>query len=184
MAKSTTLTVVPAAIPNEHPQSSIDATSLSLIRRARTAKDKKQGELRAAYTTADLRGLDTDAAKVAIKLVEQGPEAIDNFFKQFRKVGEYVGLLGKTLAPAQYEMFGPKIGPLPEPERAALEGRAAGFDLDPEVLESSNPYEIGSLKGQAWLSAFRDARGERDSIMQMQPPEPDTDGSEGDEGKA
>ncbi len=170
--------------PNEHPQSSIDSVSLALIRDAKRVKDKKQGELRAAYKTADLRGLDTDAAKTAIKLVEDGNEAIERYFEEFRKVGEYVGLLGKTLSPAQYEMFGPKVGPLPEDERAKLEGRAAGFDLDPEMTEQKNPYEVGSIKGQSWLSAFRDARSERDTIMQMQPPAPDTSDTKGDEGKA
>lgn len=173
-----------AAKPNEHSQASIDSVSLALIRDAKRIKDKKQGELRSAYKTADLRGLDTDAAKVAIKLVEDGSEAIERFFAEFRQVGIYVGLLGKTLSPAQYEMFGPKIGPLPEDERAKLEGRAAGFDLDPDVDESKNPYEIGSIKGQSWLSAFRDARSERDAILQMQPPAPDTSGTDGDEGKA
>ena len=173
---------------NEHPQTSIDSVSIAMIREAKRVKDKKQGELRAAYTTADLRGLDTEAAKVAIKLVEDGSEAIDAYFTQFRKVGEYVGLMGKVLAPAQYEMFGPKVGPLPEDERAKLEGRAAGFDLDPEMDDSKNPYEIGSLKGQAWLRAFNDARQERDDIMSMKPPAPEGDGkvegAAGEEGKA
>ncbi len=181
----------PQAKSNEHPQSSIDSVSLALIRFALQAKDKKQGELRTAYTTASLRGLDTDAGKEALKLVKDGNEAIDAFFTHFRKVSEYVGLLGKTLSPAQYEMFGPKVGPLPEDERAKLEGRAAGFDLDPEITDASSPYEIGSLKGQAWLSAFNDARQQRDTIMSMQPPTPEASngeaesaGTAGDEGKA
>ncbi|WP_027578441.1 hypothetical protein [Bradyrhizobium sp. Ai1a-2] len=158
---------------NEYPQLSIDAVSIALIREAKRVKDKKQGELRAAYTTADLRGLDTEAAKVAIKLVEDGSEAIDAYFNQFKKVGEYIGVMGKVLAPAQYEMFGPKIGPVPEDERAKREGRAAGFSLDPETSDKSNPYDIGSIKGQQWLRAFDDARQERDSIMSMQPPAPE-----------
>lgn len=166
------MTKAPAAEAksNEHPQSSIDAVSIAMIREAKRVKDKKQGELRTAYKTADLRGLDTEAAKIAIKLFEGGNEAIDAFFNEFRKAGEYLGLMGKVLAPAQYEMFGPKIGPLPEDERAKLEGRAAGFDLDPEMTDAKMPYEPGSLKGQAWLRAFNDARQERDHIMSMQPP--------------
>lgn len=166
---------------NEHPQSSIDAVSLAMIRDAKRVKDKKQGELRAVYKTADLRGLNTDAAKVAIKLVEDGNEAIERFFEEFRMVGQYVGLLGKTLSPAQYEMFGPKIGPLPEDERAKLEGRAAGFDLDPEMNDSRNPYEPGSLKGQAWLREFNYARQERDHIMSMQPPVADASDDDGED---
>ena len=169
--------------PNEHPQSTVDAVSLAMIREAKRVKDKKQGELRSAYKTADLRGLDTDAAKIAIKLVEGGTEAIDNYFMQFRRVGEYIGLMGKTLAPAQYEMFGPKLGPVPEEERATKEGRSAGFDLDPDMSEKKIPYDPNSSKGQAWLAAFRQARIERDSVMAMQPPkvEPDPDDEGEDE---
>jgi hypothetical protein len=176
------MTTAAQAKSNEHPQSSIDSVSIAMIREAKRIKDKKQGELRAAYTTADLRGLDTEAAKVAIKLFEGGNEAIDAHFNEFRKVGEYLGLMGKVLAPTQYEMFGPKIGPLPEDERAKLEGRAAGFDLDPDMSDAKSPYEPGSVKGQVWLRAFNDARQERDHIMSMKPPEPegDADGQKGE----
>lgn len=174
----------PAGKPNEHSQDSIDALSLSLIRRARKVKNAAHGDLQSMFQTANIRGLDTDAAKIALKLADQGAEAIDAYFSEFRKVGTYLGLLGKVLAPQQYEMFDPKIGPLPEDERASLEGRAAGFDLDPEMDDSKNPYDIGSIKGQKWLSAFGDARRERDAIMQMKPSEPDTSNTEGDEGKA
>jgi hypothetical protein len=180
---------------NEPTQASIDAVTLGMIRIARKAKDKKQGELRSAYATADLRGLNTDAAKIAIKLIEQGGEAIDTHFEEFRKTAEYIKLMGKELTPSQYELFGLKQGPAPEDERGAIEGRAAGFMLDDEEgsQESSNPYP-GSVKGQAWLTAFRQARAERNTVLAMKAPEepegskPDGDakGAEpkGEEGKA
>ncbi len=156
--------------PNEHPQASIDAFNLALIRFAQDSVNKKQGELRTAYSTSQLRGTDPDAAKIALKLKKGGREAIDAYFQQIRKVGEYLGALGAVLEPIQYEMFGPKVGPIPEDERAKLEGRAAGMDLDPEMIEQKNPYDPGTIKGQCWLSSFRQARTERDSIMAMQPP--------------
>lgn len=176
---------------NEPTQEAIDAVSLGIIRNAKVAKDKKQGELRAAYSTADLRGLNTDAAKIAIKLVDNGQEAIDEHFKIFERTAAYVKLMGKELSPAQYEMFGLKQGPTPETERAEIEGRAAGFLLDsmPGSQEADNPYP-GSLKGNHWLTAFRQARSERNSVLAMKPPEgtasdgeAETDGAEGDDGK-
>lgn len=168
--------------PNEYSQASVDALMLATIRHAQQIRKKKHGELQSAFKTAELRGTNTDAAKTALKLAEGGTEAIDEYFNQFRLVGNYLDLLGKTLAPAQYEMFGPKLGPVPEEERATKEGRSLGFDLDPEMSELKNPYEPGSTKGQAWLAAFRQARSERDGIMAMQPPkvEPNPD-DEGDE---
>ncbi|NEV75510.1 hypothetical protein DYI24_00240 [Rhodopseudomonas sp. BR0C11] len=165
---------------NEPSQDAIDATSLGIIRAAKGAKDKKQGELRAAYSTADLRGLNTDAAKIAIKLRDQGQEAIDEHFKTFERTAHYLKLMGKELSPAQYEMFGLRQGPTPETERAEIEGRAAGFSLDgePGSQESDNPYP-GSVKGNHWLTAFRQARSERNSVLSMKMPE-----SKGSDGEA
>ncbi len=158
---------------NEPSTQSVEAVMLGMIRLAKNSRDKKNGELRAAYSTADLRGVNSDAAKIAIKLVEGGSEAIDEYFKEFTLVTAYVQHMGKILSPAQYEMFGEKgRGPMPEDERAQLEGRAAGFRLDGEEgsEESSNPYP-GSVKGQAWLKAFRQARAERNQVLTMSKPE-------------
>lgn len=165
---------------NEPTQDAIDAFSLAMIVQAKRVKDKKQGDLKTAYNTASLRGLNTDAGKEAIKLYGQGGEAIETFFLNVQKIARYLKLLGRDLSPAQYEMFGEKRGPAPEDERAAIEGRAAGFDLDPEMSEEKNPYEIGSIKGQAWLSAFRQALSERNAIMSMPAPV-DAEGDEGDD---
>jgi hypothetical protein len=85
-------------------------------------------------------------------------------------------LLGKTLTPRQYELFGmPAAGPAPEDERAENEGRAAGFRMDdePGSKEQDNPYEIGSQKGQAWLKGFRKGRPERNTLLAMQKTEPE-----------
>ncbi|SEB97017.1 hypothetical protein [Bradyrhizobium erythrophlei] len=183
--------------PNEPAQAALDSANLSRIRNAQaeaaaqnevnnTAKNK----LRGTYAQTQAQGLHNEAAKLALDLVEGGDEAIDEFCEKVRKAGVYVGYLGKVLSPRQFELFGMAgVGPTPEDERAKLEGRAAGFRLDsePGSKETDNPYEIGSLKGQAWLSAFRDARSERDHVLSM--PAPATEGEKGgasdaEEGKA
>ncbi len=167
---------------NEPTKQAIDAVSLGLIRLATLEKDDKQGKLRSAYATASLRQLNVDAAKIALKLVKGGQEAIDEFYKNFRDASDYVEILGKVLAPSQYELFGEKRGPVPETERASIEGLAAGRDPDPELTEEKNPYDPGSDKGQAWLKAFRQGRSERDAVLAMKLPEKTAEaGDEGDD---
>ena len=187
--------------PNEPTQAALDAFNLSRIRAAQKAAEKvneannsAKNRLRGVFAQTVVQGLNNDAAREALKLVEGGDETIDAYCEKVRKVGAYVLLLGKTFTPRQYDLFGMAgFGPTPEDERAKNEGRAAGFAFDGEQgsTEQANPYEVGSLKGQAWLSAFRDARAERNAIQSMQPPasdasEGDAKGgeAEGDEGKA
>jgi hypothetical protein len=181
---------------NEPGQAALDTLNLARIRNAITVHDaavsdnnKRKNTLRTVYASTSLQNLDNEAAGIALKLVEGGDEAIEKYCKTVRNVGVYVGYLGKVLSPAQYDLFGMAgTGPTPEDERAKIEGRSAGFSLDDEKgsKESDSPYEIGSIKGQAWLKAFRQARSERDAIMAMQQPaaEETTAETEGDEGKA
>lgn len=157
---------------NEPDQAAIDAVNLSRIMKAMVDKDSAVGSLRSAFAKAELQNLDTDAAKAAIRLVNKGGDAIDDHFNLFRKTGEYVRLLGKELSPSQYELFGLRLGPTPEDERAGIEGLAAGRAGD---AESTNPYEIGSLKGQAWLAKFREGLAERDLVLSMPEPKADDD---------
>jgi hypothetical protein len=160
---------VAQATQNEPSQSAIDAVNLFRIKSAQDKHNTMTGELRGVFAKAQLQNLNTDAAKTALTLVKKGDSAIEDYFSEFRKVGDYVKLLGKELTPAQYELFGLKQGPTPEDERAGIEGLAAGRGFD--VEEAANPYEIGSVKGQAWLSKFRIGRSERDAIMSMPEPE-------------
>lgn len=187
------MTTPAADRPNEPTQSALDAFNLSRIRSAQAeakvaneSNNTVKNRLRGVFAITSQQGMNNDAAKLAIKLFEGGDEAIDAYCTEVERAGFYLGLLGKTLSPRQYELFGMRgTGPTPEDERAKREGRAAGFRLDsePGSKESDSPYEAGSIKGQAWLSAFRQARSERDAIMAM--PQPTPDGGEqpkGDDG--
>lgn len=174
---------------NEPGQAALDAFNLARIRRAiieaeevNEQNNTAKNSLRGIYAQTALQKLNNDAARTALKLVKGGDEAIDKYLEELAKVSVYIGYLGKTLSKRQFELFGiANMGPTPEDERATIEGRAAGFAMDTEEgsSESSNPYEIGSLKGQAWLSAFRQARSERDAIMAMPPPVPDASAGDG-----
>ena len=197
------MTDTPQAKQNEPGQAALDAFNLARIRNAmveaetvneqnNTAKNK----LRGVYAITAAQSLNNDAARTALKLVKGGDEAIDKYLDDFEKTRVYIGYLGKTLSKRQFELFGmASVGPVPEDERATIEGRAAGFAMDSEEgsKESESPYEVGSLKGQAWLRAFRQARSERDAILAMpqlsvegqaSDGEAETKGAEGDEGKA
>lgn len=182
---------------NEPGQAALDAANLAKIRRAQTeaasqneVNNKAKNGLRGVFAVTQQQGLHNEAARMALKLVEGGDEAINEFCDMVRKCGVYVGYLGKVLSPQQFELFGMAgLGPTPEDERAKIEGRAAGFRMDDEVgsTEKDSPYEIGSLKGQVWLNAFRQARAERNTVLSM--PQPTAEGGEsgkgdGDEGKA
>lgn len=163
---------------NEPDQAAIDAVNLSRIVKAMGDKDSAVGSLRSVFAKAELQNLNTEAAKIAIRLVKKGDNALDDHFELFRKTGEYVRLLGKELSPAQYELFGLRQGPTPEDEKAGIEGLAAGRAGQEE---NSNPYEIGSLKGQAWLSSFREGLSERNLVLSMPEPKADDDDEDGDE---
>lgn len=188
---------------NEPGQAALDAYNLARIRTgmveadgANEANNSAKNKLRGVFAQTQAQGLNNDAARTALRLVKGGAESIDEYLEQLSKVQIYIGYLGYTLSKRQYELFGiANMGPTPEDERAAIEGRAAGFATDDEEgsTEKSNPYETGSIKGQAWLSAFRQARSERDAILAMPQPEPAAggeakpDGAEGgdsEEGKA
>ncbi|MGR4927328.1 hypothetical protein ACIPUD_11025 [Bradyrhizobium sp. CAR08] len=168
---------------NEPGQAALDASNLSRIRQAQSDAAAKNEEnntvknrLRGVFAQTAQQGLHNEAGKLALKLVEGGDDAINEFCEMVRKCGAYVGYLGKVLSPQQFELFGMAgLGPTPEDERAKIEGRAAGFRLDGEPLstETDSPYDIGSIKGQVWLRAFRDARGERDTVLSMPPPAPE-----------
>lgn len=167
---------------NEPTQTALDAFNLARIRSAQTeaeavneTNNSAKNKLRGVYAITQVQGLHNEAAKLALQLVKGGDEAIDEFCEKVRKAGAYVGLLGKTLTPRQFELFGMAgVGPAPEDERAEREGRAAGFaqDGEPGSKESDLPYETGSIKGQKWMSAFRQARSERDAILAMPQPDP------------
>ena len=187
---------------NEPNQAALDAFNLARIRGAMVKAEEvneqnnsAKNSLRGVYAQTQSQGLNNDAARIALRLAKEGDTAIDKFLTDFEKIGVYLGYLGKVFSKRQYELFGlGSLGPVPEDERATIEGRAAGFADDSEEgsTESANPYP-GSIKGQAWLAAFRQARSERDAIMSMTPPpvdakggdgEKETEGAEGDEGKA
>lgn len=179
-----------SAKPNEPGQAALDATNLSRIRRAITeageaneVNNKVKNRLRGIYAQTSLQNLNNDAARTALKLIEGGDEAIDKYLADHEKVAIYVGYLGKTLSKRQFELFGVHgTGPAPEDERATNEGRAAGFKLDDEQgsKETDSPYEIGSIKGQAWLAAFRQARIERNDVLAMPQPQAGTEAENDD----
>src|SRR5262245_39309204 len=89
---------------NEPGQAALDAVNLGRIREAQ-AKVESAAEgsksavnsLRGIYAVTKLQNLNTDAAKVALKLVVGGEESIDEYCEEIGKVRDYVQLLGKVL---------------------------------------------------------------------------------------
>lgn len=157
------------AIPNMPDQSAIDAVNLSRIRAAQDEFNSQNGSLRSTFAKAEMQGLHLAAAKRALKVIKSGKQ--DEMISEFSKTVEYLRLLGNQVefGSDQLDLF-KAGGPAPEDEKARNEGQAAGRIGKPE---SDNPYDIGSIKGQAWLTAYRDGASERALVLSMKVPEDD-----------
>jgi hypothetical protein len=167
---------VPTNMPD---QDAIDAVNISRIIKAEADKNTTVGALRSAYAKAEIQNLNTEAAKIVIRLKKKGQSGIDDYFETIRKVADYARILGFEFSPAQYELFGDQGGPPPEDEKAADRGLAAGRAGDDA---STNPYEVGSINGQAWLAKWHDGAAERALILAMpEPKEENEEEGDGDE---
>jgi hypothetical protein len=160
---------------NEPDQSAIDAVNLSRIRAAQDAFASENGSLRSVLAKAEAQNLHLPAAKRALKVIKA--DKVSEMIEEFERTIFYLKLLGKPVNTEQLELFETMTQSAPEDEKAAHEGLAAGRG---GFVESQNPYDPGSSKGQAWLTKFREGAAERALVLSMPQPEADED-EEGDE---
>lgn len=166
------------SLSNTPDQSAIDAVNLSRIRAAQEKFNSQNGALRSTFARAERQGLHLSAAKRALKVIKSGKSG--EMIEEMTKTLEYLRVLGKPVefGSNQLDLF--TSGPAPEDEKAANEGLAAGRGGD---LESTNPYEIGSAKGQAWLNSYRQGLSDRNTILAMQKKEDEDADHDYDEGE-
>lgn len=162
--------------PNEptFDDDAVIAVNLSKIRVAQDHATSGHGQLRNVLKHAEGKGVHLKAAKRALAIVKSG-EA-DAWLEENTAVTRYLRILRHGLQESQLKLFEFESSLAPIDEKAALDGRSAGLQGD---HESSNPHHENTLAGQAWMSAFRQGRSERDLIMAMK--EEDADGEDGDE---
>jgi hypothetical protein len=150
------------------------AVNLSKIRTAQDNAASHHGTLRNILKHAEGKGVHLKAAKRALSIVKSGDA--DAWLEETRETTRYLRILRHGITENQLKLdFGTTLEPMDE--KAANDGRIAGLDMEAE--ESSNPHDLNTPSGQAWIAAFRQGRSERDIILSMM--EADDDEGEDDE---
>jgi hypothetical protein len=152
------------------------AVNLSKIRTAQDNAASHHGTLRRVLKHAEGKGVHLKAAKRALAIVKSGDA--DAWLEETRETTRYLRILRHGITESQLKLdFGTTLEPMGE--KAANDGRLAGLDVDEKATEETNPHDLNTASGQAWLAAFRQGRAERDIILSMQDAEDDE--SEDDE---
>jgi hypothetical protein len=149
------------------------AVNLSKIKMAQENAASHHGTLRNVLKHAEGKGLHLKAAKRALSIVKAGDA--DAWLEETREITRYLRILRHGIQESQLDLFEcePSLAPLDE--KAALDGRAAGLDGGEE---SSNPHDLSTQAGQAWIAAFRQGLSERELILSMGDEESDEEGED------
>jgi hypothetical protein len=148
------------------------AVNLSKIRTAQDNAASHHGTLRNILKHAEGKGVHLKAAKRALSIVKSGDA--DAWLEETRETTRYLRILRHGITENQLKLdFRTTLEPMDE--KAANDGRIAGLDMEAE--ESSNPHDLNTASGQAWIAAFRQGRSERDFILSMM----DSDDEESDD---
>lgn len=162
-----------ASIPNVPDDDAVIAVNLSKIRVAMDSAASGHGSLRNVLAHAEGKGVHLKAAKRALKIVKAGDA--DAWLEETRETTRYLRILRHGITESQLKLeFGTTLEPMDE--RAAMDGRAAGLDM--EAQEENNPHDLNTPNGQAWIAAFRQGRSERDIILSMTVADADGEGEE------
>lgn len=150
-------------ISNQPDDEAVIAVNLSKIRTAQDNAASHHGTLRNVMKHAEGKGVHLKAAKRALSIIKAGDA--DAWLEETRETTRYLRILRHGITENQLRLdFGTTLEPMDE--KAANDGRIAGLDM--EADESSNPHDLNTPNGQAWLAAFRQGRSERDIILSMQ----------------
>jgi hypothetical protein len=178
-----TAAAIQKSVPPTHNQSPGDdaviAVNLNKIRDAKTRVDAAGNDYRSILGHAEGKGVNLKAANKALALVKSGN--VDDWLAETSAVTRYLKILRHGVTDSQLDLdLESNLAPLEE--KAALDGRAAGFDTAPTSTEGDNPHALSTVAGQAWLAAFRQARVERDIVLSMKADDDAADaGAEDDE---
>ena len=165
-------------LTNQPDDEAVIAVNLSKIRVAQDEAASHHGSLRNVLKHAEGKGVHLKAAKRALAIVKSG--YADAWLEETRETTRYLRILRHGIQEAQISMFEFEPSLAPIDEKAALDGRAAGLS---EEGEHTNPHDLSTLAGQAWLKAYRQGLAEREIVLSMKDDEPDADAEdeEGDE---
>lgn len=122
---------------------------LSKFRAAKKKKASADGEYSSFLSHLEAKGVDKDAAKAALSIIESGKAA--ETLEHWSKVARYCRLLGLPLESDQLNLFSTGPGEQTPEEKASEQGFGAG------VLglgQDECPHSFESPLGQAWLAAW------------------------------
>lgn len=151
------------------------AVNLSKIRTAQESAASHHGTLRKVLKHAEGKGVHLKAAKRALAIAKSGDA--DAWLEETQETTRYLRILRHGIHESQLTLeFETTLAPIDE--KAGLDGRYAGLD---GADESTNPHDLSTKAGQAWLAAYRQGRSERDLIMSM--PEVESEDDETEDGE-
>lgn len=144
------------------------AVRLGKIKVLQNQASSAQGAYRNFLGQAEGYGINLKAAKRALSIAKSGDA--EAWLEETRETTRYLRILRHGITENQLKLdFGTTLEPMDE--KAANDGRIAGLDMEAE--ESSNPHDLNTQSGQAWIAAFRQGRSERDIILSMMDAEDD-----------
>ncbi|MCE3257309.1 MAG: hypothetical protein K0Q64_1392 [Nitrobacter vulgaris] len=150
------------------------AVRLGKMRVLKDEAASAQGTYRNFLSQAEGCGINLKAAKRALAIAKSGDA--EAWLEETRETTRYLRILRHGINESQMKLdFGTTLEPMDE--KAANDGRIAGLDM--EAKESDIPHDLSTPSGQAWITAFRQGRSERDIILSMMDAEDDE--SEDDE---
>lgn len=164
-------------LTNQPDDEAVIAVNLSKIRVAQENAASHHGTLRNVMKHAEGKGVHLKAAKRALAIVKAGDA--DAWLEETRETTRYLRILRHGIQEAQISLFEYEPSLAPIDEKAALDGRAAGLS---EEGEHTNPHDLSTLAGQAWLKAYRQGLAEREIVLSMKDDEPEeSDDEEGED---
>ena len=163
-------------LTNQPDDDAVVAVNLSKIKAAQEAALSGHGSLRSVLAHAEGKGIHLKAAKRALSIVKSGDA--DAWLEETRETTRYLRILRHGIQEAQISMFEYEPSLAPIDEKAALDGRAAGLSDDGE---GTNPHDLSTVAGQAWIKAYRQGLAEREIVLSMKDDEADEDAEESDD---
>jgi hypothetical protein len=161
-------------------EDAVIAVNLGKIRDAKGNVDSAGNNLRSIMKHAEGKGVHLKAAARALSIVKAGDA--DAWLEETSAITRYLKILRHGINDNQLDLeFESTLAPIEE--KAGLDGRSAGLDTRSTAVEEMNPHALSTRAGQAWLTAFRQGRSERDIILSMKDDvvDEDEDAAEDDE---
>lgn len=148
-------------ISNQPDDEAFEVVNLSRIVTADSCLAAAKESHKENLELAERNGINLNAAKKAFKIINAGEAAA--WLSETQAITHYLRILRHGIQESQLALeFETTLAPIDE--KAAADGRAHGLMGNPE---SYMPHDVGTIAGQAWLSAYRQGLSERNLILTM-----------------